>query len=193
MDFIISDPHFNHGKIINYEQRPFDNAKHMNETIVTNWNNEVTDRDRVFVLGDVMFSRNSSEILEMLNKLNGKIIIILGNHDKPLTDLAKHGKVVFNQGKIRIIRERILDTKVCITEGMPYEKVVMSHYPIFSWNGKYHGRKHFYGHVHTGDEWKDFMKLNFKNAYNVSVELLGYTPRTFRDAIEINDMVRKNE
>jgi len=192
MDFIISDLHHSHSNIIRYEQRPFKNVIEMNEYISNNWNSVVTDRDRVFVLGDVMFSHNEKEVIEFLNSLNGKIIIVYGNHDKPLTKLFFQCR--FRNSKEKIyIAPPIYEPKVIIGEedGGKYEKVFLSHYPTFSWNGKYHGRKHFYGHVHTGDEWHDFRKLGIKNAYNVTVEILDYTPHTFRDVMEINDMVGK--
>ena len=53
MDYFISDLHFGHRNVIRYCNRPFDTVSEMNAGIIENWNNVVTDKDRVFVVGDV--------------------------------------------------------------------------------------------------------------------------------------------
>jgi len=52
----------------------------MNEAIINNWNNIVSDSDRVFVLGDVFLCK-PDEAKEYIEKLNGHKILIKGNHD----------------------------------------------------------------------------------------------------------------
>ena len=52
----------------------------MNNAIVENWNNIVTNEDTVFILGDLMLNDNEKGV-ELFNKLNGIKMIILGNHD----------------------------------------------------------------------------------------------------------------
>ena len=54
--------------------------------IVNNWNETVDLEDTVYVLGDVMFKSATDESMfdagkELLEKLNGRLIIIRGNHD----------------------------------------------------------------------------------------------------------------
>ena len=51
----------------------------MNNIIVENWNNIVTNEDKIFILGDLMLNDNEKG-LKLLNKLNGHKKIILGNH-----------------------------------------------------------------------------------------------------------------
>ena len=76
--FFIADTHFNHNKIIEYENRPFKNVEEMNEKLIENWNSVVGRIDKVFVLGDFGFY-NSKEILD---RLKGFKILIMGNHDR---------------------------------------------------------------------------------------------------------------
>lgn len=78
--WLIADPHFGHEKVIQYCDRPFHNAEEMNETIIRNWNNVVGKEDTVFVLGDYSFGRELAR--EITPKLNGKKILIKGNHDR---------------------------------------------------------------------------------------------------------------
>jgi len=88
MDFFISDTHFDHKNIIKYCNRPFDTVDEMNETIVERWNEKVGADDTVFFLGDFTFWRNGDgsgdAVKSWVNKLNGRIIFIRGNHDREL-------------------------------------------------------------------------------------------------------------
>ncbi len=53
----------------------------MNDEIIQRWNNEVNQNDIVYHLGDFSFKgRKNAEKFE--EKLNGKIIHIIGNHDR---------------------------------------------------------------------------------------------------------------
>ena len=53
--YVISDTHFNHSRILEYCQRPFDNVEEMNEVIINNWNKVINEDDIVYVLGDFCF------------------------------------------------------------------------------------------------------------------------------------------
>ncbi len=84
MDFFISDLHIDDSNIIMYEHRPFATLEDMKAIIVKNWNATVTDKDNVYLLGDIGKSTN------ILNELQGNITVVMGNHDKDIyTDLVK--------------------------------------------------------------------------------------------------------
>jgi len=78
---IISDTHFNHKRIITYENRPFDSVEEMNQTMINRWNEVVSDEDLVIHLGDFVFG-GIHKIRAIHSQLNGNMIIIKGNHDK---------------------------------------------------------------------------------------------------------------
>lgn len=78
--WLIGDTHFCHRNIIKYCGRPFDNIEKMNETLISNWNKVVKRDDRVFMLGDFALC-GKDKIIEIGQKLNGRKILILGNHD----------------------------------------------------------------------------------------------------------------
>lgn len=64
----------------------------MHEGIRKRWNQEVAPKDDVYILGDLIWNlRNSNRetAKELLDSLNGKLHLILGNHDRtadPLFD-----------------------------------------------------------------------------------------------------------
>jgi calcineurin-like phosphoesterase family protein len=86
--WIISDTHFGHDSILifkDYQGKPlrlFENAKEMDEYIISKWNSVVKPEDKVYHLGDVMM-RATVEKMKLISRLNGKKTLILGNHDSP--------------------------------------------------------------------------------------------------------------
>lgn len=75
--YIIGDTHFNHDNIIKYCNRPID----YQSKILQNWNRKVTNEDLVIHLGDVILY-NKKELFDIMNGLNGRKILVKGNHDK---------------------------------------------------------------------------------------------------------------
>ena len=80
MIFLTSDLHFGHKNVIRYEHRPFADVAEMDETLIRRWNSAVTAQDTVYVLGDVSFYRKE-KTADIIGRLNGRKILILGNHD----------------------------------------------------------------------------------------------------------------
>lgn len=79
--WIISDTHFNHKKLIEYERRP----ENFNELIIKNWNKVVLDDDLVIHLGDVILGLDSS-LDSILSRCKGRKILARGNHDHKSLD-----------------------------------------------------------------------------------------------------------
>lgn len=78
--FFTSDTHFKHANIIKFCERPFGSIEEMNEALIANWNRVVGKDDFVFHLGDFCFG-GSEAWNSILDRLNGKIYLVLGNHD----------------------------------------------------------------------------------------------------------------
>jgi calcineurin-like phosphoesterase family protein len=85
MRFFSSDHHFFHRNILKYEAqaRPFTTIEEMHHHLITAWNTAVSADDEVFYLGDfAMASRRQQEqVAEVVQQLNGRKILIQGNHD----------------------------------------------------------------------------------------------------------------
>lgn len=82
MEFILSDLHFCHKNILQFEppRHHFKDVDEMNDTIVSNWNETVTNEDTVHFVGDFGIG-NPSRVVEQVNRLKGKILLYPGNHD----------------------------------------------------------------------------------------------------------------
>lgn len=134
MIWVTSDTHFGHRQIIQYCARPFSSREEMDEKLVENWNKRVKPKDDVYHLGDFCFgSRARCE--ELLEKLNGKIHLILGNHDKAIW-------------KTESLRDRFVWVKDLHTLKWAGNRYILCHYPLLTWEGAHRGVYHLHGHSH---------------------------------------------
>ena len=163
-NYFIADMHFGHSKIIQMCNRPFTDANDMEEKLIENWNRKVTNEDTVYVLGDFCFRTSKQDAIKILKQLNGKKILIKGNHDKYA------GQRDFDE-----CFEKVCDY-LQLTEDK--QQIILSHYPIIDYAGMYYGAKMIYGHIHNN-------YIPHKNMYCVSVECINYEPVTLDEIIEI--------
>ncbi len=91
--FVTSDLHLDHTNIIKYCKRPFLNTKDMNRTLVNNWNNTVSKKDKVYFLGDMSFGKESRSADYWLTKLNGDTFFIRGFSYKPTGERNQHDRI----------------------------------------------------------------------------------------------------
>jgi len=83
-----ADLHFNHGAILEYENRPYKSAEDMNRKIINQCNSQTKDEDIVYHIGDFSNFGNNKGVpglrlasKDLVSQLNGTWIMIEGNHD----------------------------------------------------------------------------------------------------------------
>lgn len=155
--YFIADTHFGDEKIMRYENRPFESANQMDEQLIENWNSLIKSEDTVYHLGDFS-SYDINKNAEILSRLNGRKILVMGNHDRHIT--AKQW------------RESGFDE--CYELPVVYEGYfILSHEPMYvNVNMPY---ANVFGHVHGTKAYKDFSS----QSYCVSVERTDFTPVIF--------------
>jgi len=79
--FFTADQHFGHENIIKYCDRPFKTVTEMDRGIIKRHNDTVGFDDTVYMIGDFSMSRDFDFVRRKCNRLNGTLILILGNHD----------------------------------------------------------------------------------------------------------------
>lgn len=178
--FFTSDQHFGHKNIISFCDRPFNNTIEMDETLIENWNKKVDNNSIVFVLGDIGFC-TEKEIIDHYSRLNGRKILIKGNHDHHFSEqtLNKLFEEVYDQRMIQIWDE----------DSLEHYKLHLSHYPMISWANSFHGSIQLFGHVHS-TKTERFDKFNdklSKNQYDVGVDNNNFTPISFK---ELKNLIR---
>lgn len=156
MDYFTGDTHFNHGNIIKFCGRPFDDPIEMNEVQIDNWNKVVKPEDTVYHLGDVGFG----EYRHILDRLNGKIFLILGSHD----------------GNALLYRDRFIDIKRMWEFKKGDINITLCHYAMRVWPKSHYGSWHLYAHSHNNLE-------SFGKSFDVGVDGHNFTPWSLDEVI----------
>ena len=137
MIWFTADTHFGHKNIIRLCNRPFKDQHHMDEIMIANWNTEVRPDDLVYHLGDFGYKCPVSYLRQIMSRLNGDIVLMVGNHDNRTLKADVHIK------RFLAVHER-MEIKVPELK-LP---ITLSHYPMISWNHSFRGAIQLYGHHH---------------------------------------------
>lgn len=172
--FCISDTHFHHANIIKYCNRPFVSVEEMDRTMINNWNKVVTSDDIVLHLGDFAMTvynhaRAAEAIQAVAEQLNGKKIIIKGNHDHKQIRYVDCGFVAEFYQRLDIGRYCFLH----IPNDVPELSKKFRHI--------------FYGHIH---EKLLSPEYDAPNASNMCVEWYNYTPRDITDFFNPEELMQ---
>lgn len=166
--FIVSDTHFFHKNIIQYENRPFANVDEMNSEMIRRWNSVVGKDDKVLHLGDVSFAGKDAT-RSILNSLNGTKKLIMGNHDR-----ARSRTWWLDAGFDEVSEEPILYKGFFILSHEPV--YVNEHMPYANVHGHIHGQKYEGSHY-----------------INACVEHWDYTPFPVETLLEMAKKVNEEE
>ena len=172
--FLTSDSHLGHFNICKYCHRPFQSRSEMDQTLIKNWNEVVSEDGIVVHCGDFMLPHDEDikEYNKYLNRLHGRVLLLRGNHDLASLDWVSD--------KLIAVR----DQAMIVVDGV---KIFAQHYPCAAFNGDYH----VYGHIHTLADGTcygidgDVTKVMGKNTYDVGVDQNGYTPVSYWQLCDI--------
>lgn len=164
-EYLIGDLHFFDPNIIAFTRLEFDSVDQMNRTMISNWNKAVTEEDKVFVLGDFFALNhcNEEQISDVLEVLNGQIVLIAGNHDRENLDLFRR------TGLVEVIEYPILKDEFWI----------LSHEPMYV--STFSPYANIFAHVHRNPMYTNVSCRSFC----ASAERIGYTP------IKLEEVKRK--
>lgn len=146
-----SDTHFNHACLQwpnpLWKMRGFSSLEEHNEGLIQRWNEKCDEQTVFFHLGDFMFGIDSSTVFRsIISRLNFRTLYIMpGNH-------CSGWKHVFEEQKSNVwdvsIDKRVVFVPNYIEANVNGQLIVMSHYPILSFNGQSKNSICLYGHVH---------------------------------------------
>lgn len=168
--FLTADLHLGHKGVCSFlrrdgtKLRPWNDPDEMDEALVSNWNLKVRPIDKVYVLGDVVINRKA---LKTIGRLNGKKILIKGNHD------------IFKATEYLEFFEDIRSSH-------PIDGMIMTHIPIHP-NSLSRWRMNIHGHLHYDVVTRDDGGID--NRYVcVSVEHTNFAPIEFG---ELNNLIAR--
>ena len=164
--------HFGHKWMA--QHRGFQDEFYHDEYLIEQWNKTVNKKDLVYILGDI--TMETSKYYYQLDRLNGRKIVVLGNHDLPrdTRELLKHVETVAG----------MIDYKGC----------VLTHAPIHPSEIGF-CRYNFHAHIHENKlvdcvtpsryEDEDSVLQSTINKYvNVDAKLLDFKPLSFNEFIK---------
>jgi calcineurin-like phosphoesterase family protein len=170
--FVISDTHFGHTN--SWEKfkladgsplRPFTSTEEMDETMIERWNAKVKSTDTVYHLGDVVINK---KYLNLVERLNGRKILIRGNHD------------IFGDEQYYLAGfEQIHGVRVFV------DKFILSHIPLHPDCVTERFKVNVHGHLHANEimSWQvideDIVHKPDPRYLCVSVEHTNYEPLHF--------------
>ena len=173
MNLYISDLHFGHSNVIQFDKRPFSDREEMDNVMIHLWNTRVDENDNVYILGDFCY-RSEHTADWYLKKLRGHKHLIIGNHEG----------TILNDDKAMSYFETV-EKMLHISDGD--KQICLCHFPIAGWNGYHKGHWHIYGHIHNKvDEIYYFMNKTGR-ALNAAACINNYTPSS------INELIRNNQ
>lgn len=164
--WLISDTHLNHNKDFIWKARGFNSVEEMNDTIIKQWNQLVKYDDIVYHLGDFIMG-NLQDGIKLIEQLNGKIRLAIGNHD---TDARLEAfKNLHNIDDIQF-GYRIKQNK---------KAFLLTHYPQLVDNYGSGKTYSIHGHTHSSN---CFTK-EYNTMYNVNCEAHNCSPVKWEDMI----------
>ena len=182
--FISSDIHFNHKNILQYcPERNIDGinlgtatpeqidiaVNKMNELILKNMNDSISHGDLHIIVGDVCMGQGE-KMLPMIERMNGDVLLIKGNHDRTLSKLiGDHPKFVG------------VHDYYCFNPRKSVS-IVLSHFPMASWDGQSRGSIHFHGHLHGAPV--QVIDAHKKRIFDVGIDNNNLKPHLLNDVIE---------
>lgn len=196
--FFTSDQHFFHKNCIDFDNRPFKDVDHMHRVLINNYNHTVPEDGICYFVGDFSMG-NSEQTKEILSKLNGTKILIIGNHDAGINSMYSKGfDVVLNTATICIAGEMVTISHCPLrgvfrenTEGMRGAKEGEN------WHGESRHQKfsledtgqfHLHGHLHSS---KEDCKLG--RQYDIGVVANNYYPVSLSQVESWIAEVKRNE
>lgn len=168
MIFYTADQHFGHGNIIKHCDRPYLDAESMNRDMIDKWNSRVSNKDSVYIIGDLFFRTKENPSI-ILDRLSGIKHLIMGNHDKnwiKKVDIPKYFQSV--------------EWYSMISDNQKH--IALCHFPMMSWGNSGYGSYLIYGHIHNNtdaDYWPLLQKMD--NALNAGVDINGFFPVSFME------------
>ena len=164
MKWFTADTHFFHDNIRTHCKRPFDSVEEMNESMIKNWNECVSNGDLVHHLGDIAWWKSAwkDSIPIVIGRLKGQIYLIQGNHDKQVA--SQHKNMFVAVKPLHHIRH----------DG---RAIVLCHYAMRSWLESHHGSWHLYGHSHG-------LLPGLGKSFDVGVDCNDFRPVSIDEVIE---------
>jgi calcineurin-like phosphoesterase family protein len=159
-DYVISDPHFKHMGLLKYERNEFSSIKEHDQHFIKEFNKKVSKQDTCYILGDIGIP-DFDYLKEMISQLNGRLIMIKGNHD------TRGVNFYYKLGFQKVYTHPIYYNKHILFSHEPAKEAFENPYII-----------NIHGHLHGSE-------LTLSNFFNVSAKNIDYSPQNVRKYVNL--------
>lgn len=159
--------------------RGFNDSNYHDDHLIKEWNKVVDKKDLTYILGDITMHNKAH--FHKLDQLNGRKIVVLGNHDDPkdIQELLKYVETVAGM--------------------IDYKGFILTHCPIHP-NEMSFCKGNIHAHIHHNnkldivtvrDRYGDIKDATIEPYayYNVDAHLLNYKPRTLEELIDLGNVM----
>lgn len=196
--WFISDPHYGHSNLckgttnwrtkdgkIPSNVRDFPTLEKMNDTIINNINAVVGQDDILICLGDWSFGGFNNIKIFRDRIVCKNIYLITGNHDHHIVNNRQNIRSIFTgvyeyYTMLEVKRELRTLASMGQIENV-YDKFVLSHFPIASWDSMARGVPHLFGHVHL----LPYQRLMDGKAMDVGMDGNNMNPIELKEIIKL--------
>lgn len=179
--FFTADLHFGHERILELSGRPFATIAEHDEALIDRWNSVVRQPDDiVWVLGDYALG-DRSRALGYLPRLNGRKLLVVGNHDRCYAGSSSGWKATreYLDAGFEIVTHASSVKLPSTGRGVAGRRVLLSHFPYNAdhtdsprhqqWRLRDEGEWLVHGHVHEAYTVRE-------RGVNVGVDRWNYQP-----------------
>lgn len=165
-----SDHHFGHDRIRKYCSRPYTCVEHMDQDLIRRWNSVVGEHDQVYHLGDFCLG-NETAAANYFVQLAGRIHVLYNpsHHDKRWLPPHIHALHRFTSRSGYRVKFELPIITLEIPQYGDRQALVLSHWPMDSWDRSHYSSWHLFGHCHG-------KVYHLKKAFDVGVDCNNFTP-----------------
>lgn len=201
--FVTADWHLFHNSILSFCKRPFRGLDHMTEVLVNNFNSTVPE-DGVTYFGGDMGMCNYKQMKEVIDRLNGTKILIVGNHDNGMNSMYRAGFDLVLYGVIlHLSGEQVTFTHCPLRDTFREDTSKMNGGERFpNWWGENrpkfqkfivpnNGQIHLHGHIHSPNKGQS-KKIEGRQI-DIGVDANGYHPVSFSKIESMISQIKRKE
>lgn len=183
--YFTSDWHIGHANSLKFDNRPFADLDDMHTQLVKTFNYWVPKHGITYFLGDFAMG-DISTAQKVLKALNGRKVLIRGNHDRNFDSCYNMGfDLVLNKAEIMLGKHRITMSH-CPLRGIHREDLssMLGTKPGEHWHGESRhsdwaswpdeGQFHLHGHIHSPNKGRSQKILG--RQFDVGVPANKYKP-----------------
>ncbi len=196
--FFWSDLHYCHAKDFILNPRGFKDAESHKKALIENWNATIPKDGIVFLLGDSVIGAGENSFSVFFDLFNAslnfeEIYIMQGNHGAGWNSWANGSSLTNSTDRFGRLAADNTDKTIYFIPNyseirVDNQLIVMSHYPLLSWNEQSKGSWHLHGHCHANLHKNAWLEEHYYSKKVIDIGVESYpAPLSYKRVQDIMD------